>query len=115
MSTMSAKGKIAMFKKISLGLAVAALMAGTRGARAAEGFSHPVTLVVSTHGLNLSVPADQARMQHRVELATRRLCQDIAAGALNACYDDTYADAWSRAQAQIDAAVSHSLFASANP
>jgi UrcA family protein len=109
-----------MFNKLSLGLVVAALVSGSavsgsQGARAAEGFSHPVTLVVSTRGLNLAVPADQARMQRRVEVTARRLCQEIAGAEVKACYDDTYADAWSRAQAQIAAAVSHSLFASAKP
>jgi UrcA family protein len=104
-----------MFNKLSLGLVVAALMSGSQAAGAADGFNHPVTLVVSTHGLNLAVPADQARMQHRVEVATRRLCQEIAGAEVHACYTDTYADAWSRARAQIDAAVSHAMFASARP
>jgi UrcA family protein len=108
--------------RLSLALAVAAapLFAGTvHAAEAPQPFSHPVTLVVSTHGLNLASPADQAKMRHRVEVATRRVCQEVTSepphggGEMQACIDDTLPTAWAFAQTKIDEAVRHSMFAAA--
>jgi UrcA family protein len=90
-------------------------------AEAPQPFSHPVTLVVSTHGLNLASPADQAKMRQRVEVAARRVCQEVISemphgeGQMQACIDDTLPTAWGFAQAKIDEAVQHSMFAAAKP
>ena len=65
------------------------------------------TVVVSTQGLDLGSPADQALLQQRIERASRKVCGLYESGAspISASYRECHAAAIADASAQLKVLV----------
>jgi UrcA family protein len=76
-----------------------------------------ITKVVSLRGLDLSSPADQAVLRHRLQVAAWNVCttSDGVEGGFDGCRKAAFGTAWAQAQPMIAAARSRSLFGAAEP
>ena len=80
-----------------------------------------VTRSISTEGLDLSSPADQAKLQKTIARLSRRVCEDATSGVNTHdagyadCVQNAYETAWSVAETRIAQANKSSMLASAKP
>jgi len=98
-----------------------ALVAASPSARAASPQSDPsaVTRDVNIASLDLTTPAGQQTLRHRIALAARQVCEQTTGNAqidsniFVDCYVAAARDGWRVAEVQIAAAEEHTRLASA--
>jgi len=101
--------------KILTGLAAAALAASALSAPAAAASADDDSIVVSYAGLDLSNPADAARLERRLKAAARAVCSDapmldiIVAAKVQACQDEALARARSEMRIAMRAGGSRTI------
>jgi UrcA family protein len=113
----------------TLALGVSILIHGAMPAHAADvanelaGKTETISRAVSTAGLNLAEPSDQAILRQRIAGVSRRLChdlmldadEDIAGANLDDCIQSAEARGWASAEVKIAAAERRSIVASVKP
>lgn len=96
----------------SLSLSLAPLAAA-----APTGERNSVALQVSTAGLDLTQPSDQARLRHRVSVAASKLCAQVTGAAsltdpgFETCFHQAAAEGRQQAEMRIAAAQGNAMVA----
>jgi UrcA family protein len=107
--------------RLALAAVLATLTLAALPARAADSGGESVTSRISTAGLNLASPADQAILRDRIAVAANQVCQhaiydDALAGlGYSNCYSQVRESAWAQARMAIAAAQSPTKTASRAP
>ncbi len=98
-------------------LALAAFLVPA-AARADQSAVDSRSAVVSTSGLDLATPQDQAVLRHRVAVAAHQVCEQVTQGdgmgspGYTECFNRAKADARAQVEAQIAMANSRAMLAS---
>jgi UrcA family protein len=109
-----------MWTSLSIrGIALAAAIVASTASGATYADEISATRRVSTQGLDLASPDDQAKLRHSIIKAAKSVCAEVTDG-LNAgdpdfrdCVREAFANGWGQAATRIAAAKARSLLASA--